>query len=63
MEFDTTTNLIHLNGIQLIKIIQYLILIYNMTICRMYDIMTYYDTLSYTYDNLSPNKQINTYTK
>ena len=61
MEFDTTTNLIHLNGIQLIKIIQYLILIYNMTICRMYDIMTYYDTLSYTYDNLSSNKQINTY--
>jgi len=38
---------IHLNGIQLIKIIQYLILIDDMTICRMYDTMTYYDTLSY----------------
>ena len=40
MEFDTTTNLIHLNGIQLIKIIQYLILIDNMTLCRMYDVMS-----------------------
>ena len=34
MEFDTTMNLTHLNGIQLTKIIQYLILIDNMTICH-----------------------------
>ena len=34
MVLDTTMNLIPPNGIQLIKIIQYLILIYNMTICH-----------------------------
>jgi len=56
MVLDTTMNLIPPNGIQLIKIIQYLILIDNMTICHTMTLcLIPYDTLSY-------NKQMYTYT-
>ena len=55
MVLDTTMNLIPPNGIQLIKIIQYLILIDNMTICHTMTLCPI------TNDNLSPNKQIYTY--
>jgi len=32
-----------------------------MSVLYLYDNMSHYDTLSYTYDNLSLYKQINTY--
>jgi len=57
MVLDTTMNLIPPNGIQLIKIIQYLILIDNMTICHTMTLCLI------PYDTLSPNKQMYTYTK
>ena len=55
MVLGTTTNSIPPNGIQLIKIIQYLILINDMTICHTMTLCPI------TNDTLSPNKQINTY--
>ena len=55
MVLGTTTNSIPPNGIQLIKIIQYLILINDMTICHTMTLCLI------PYDTLSPNKQINTY--